>query len=319
MDISRRKALVAIASSLSLASLSNISAAASALLKVPSSNSFEFIYNNPEFKKEFFEFLVNVFHLYPENEMHNAIEQHTQKHSSDENIYKSLQESLSSIKPILADLTYALPALAKQKEVIGNQTTKLLGEEKKLFNGYLEIGSNGRYLDALEERLNFEGDVYFLSEVASTYSPVDMIDRGQICKSGVDIALNNYKSDLNSHIKTGSIDLATVYIGFHHCPLHLREEFITSIRDSLSSNGILILRDHNAYNKKMWHMVALAHDVFNMGTQETWEYNKAELRHFYSLVELDEILNKYGFKSNGQQLYQQGDPTKNALMRYQKA
>jgi len=250
--------------------------------------------------------------------MHAAIAEQTKQHSSDEAIYKSLQENLSSIKPMLADFTYALPALAKQKEVISNQTTQLLGT-KKDFTGYLEVGSNGRYLDALEDSLNLEGDVYFLSELQSTYSPVDMIDRGQICKSGKDIALNNYKSDLLKHIKPGSIDLATVYIGFHHCPLSLREEFITSIRDSLSSNGVLILRDHNAHNKKMWHMVALAHDVFNMGTKETWGYNKAEMRHFYSLAQLNEMMLKYGFKSDGKKLYQDGDPTMNALMRYVKA
>ena len=65
-------------------------------------------------------------------------------------------------------------------------------------------------------------------------------------------------------------------------------------------------------------MVALAHDVFNMGTKESWNYNDRELRLFYSLAELDELLIRYGFKSNGQQLYQEGDPTLNALMHYKK-
>lgn len=60
----------------------------------------------------------------------------------------------------------------------------------------------------------------------------------------------------------------TLYIGFHHCQLELRETFLGSIRDVMKLDGYLylIVRDHNVHNQKMLKMVALAHDVFNMGT-----------------------------------------------------
>lgn len=316
---SRRKAILTIGAMLAAIPLSKVVYASEILkLKPKTVGNFAYIYGRNDLKKEFYNFLVNVFHLYPEDKIHALISSLTLKEMYDQNIYMEAQEALPSIKPLLGDVRYALPALSKQKKVINQQTKELLGDRNK-FIGYLELGSNGRYLDTLEENLDIEGDIFFLSEFDSTYSPVDMIDRGQVFKAGKDLKLNDYKSNLNKHISSKSIDLVTVYIGFHHCPVDRREEFITSIRDTMTDDGVLILRDHNAHDEKMAKMVALAHDVFNMGTNETWEYNEEELRNFYSLVELDEMLNKFGFKSDGRQLYQEGDPTKNALMIYKKA
>ena len=283
-----------------------------------STSNFQYIYGDAAYKQEFYNFLVNVFHLFPEDKMHALIEVLTKQNPTDKAIYTKGQDALPKIKPMFADLSYSLPALSKQKDVITAQTQSLLGR-KKNFSGYLEIGSNGRYLDSLEEKLKIKGERYFLSEFKSSYSPVDIVDRGQIIKAGKDIDLKDYKSSLDKKIPKGSIDLATVYIGFHHCPVPLREGFITSIRDTMSDDGVLILRDHNVHNKKMLHMVALAHDVFNMGTNMTWTYNEKELRNFYSLEDLDQMMVKFGFKSDGRKLYQSGDPTLNALMKYTKA
>lgn len=316
---SRRKAILTIGAILVAVPLSKI-AYASEILKVKPKilGNFSYIYGNEHLRKDFYNFLVNVFHLYPEDKIHALISSLTKEELYDEDIYIRVQKKLPDIKPLLGDVTYALPALSKQKKVIVKQTKELL-EDRKDFEGYLELGSNGRYLDLLEENVQIKGDTFFLSDFDSTYSPVDMADRGQVLKAGKDLKLNHYKPNLDNHIAKKSIDLVTVYIGFHHCPVDQREEFITSIRDAMSDDGVMILRDHNAHDEKMTKMVALAHDVFNMGTDETWEYNEAELRNFYSLSQLDKMLNKFGFKSDGRQLYQEGDPTKNALMIYQKA
>lgn len=316
---SRRKAILTIGAMLVAVPLSKLAYAAEILnVKPKVLGNFSYIYGNEALRKDFYNFLVNVFHLYPEDKIHALISSVTQEKLYDQDIYVRVQEGLPDIKPLLGDLTYALPALAKQKKVMAKQTKELLGERDN-FEGYLELGSSGRYLDQLEENVRIDGDAFFLSDFESTYSPVDMVDRGQLLKAGKDLELNNYKPDLSKHIGGKSIDLVTVYIGFHHCPVDQREAFITSIRDVMADDGVMILRDHNAHDEKMAKMVALAHDVFNMGTDETWEYNEAELRNFYSLAEMDKMLNKFGFKSDGRQLYQEGDPTKNALMIYQKA
>lgn len=280
-------------------------------------SNFHYIYEQDEYKKQFHDFLSNVFHLFPEDDMHRLIAEASNEYNNDKEIYKNLQSKVENIQPFLAAFTYAIPALKKQKKVMATQTHALL-PEKKRYEGYLEVGSSGRYLDSLEEVLNIEGDVFYVSEKAPTYSFEDMIDRGQIFKGGEYISLNNYVSNLNNTIPANSIDLATVYIGFHHIPFELREEFITSIRDVMKPGASLILRDHNAHNEKMMKMVALAHDVFNMGTNENWEYNARELRNFYSLETLDKMLIAYGFQSSGEALYQEGDPTLNALMHYKK-
>jgi SAM-dependent methyltransferase len=279
--------------------------------------NFSYIYRNTELREQFFNFLVNVFHLYPEQEFHALIRSFAESYSADENVYKQLQQNIGNIKPFLSELTFALPALSKQKLTMRTQTCELLDTGRR-YEGYLEIGSTGRYLDALEEPLNIVGERFFLAEQAPTYSLTDMIDRGQIMQAGHYMPLADYAPKLATTIPNNSLDLVTVYIGFHHCPLPLREQFISSIRDAMKPGGYLIVRDHDAHNDDMQAMVGLAHDVFNLGTSESWDYNAKELRNFYSLAFLDEWLSNSGFQGSGEKLYQSDDPTHNALMLYRK-
>ncbi|MCH2533517.1 MAG: class I SAM-dependent methyltransferase [Bdellovibrionales bacterium] len=280
--------------------------------------NFAYIYGNDSFKQEFYPFLINVFHLFPEKEMHQLIDQVSQDRKTDREIYRTLQSRIHEIKPMLGDLTFALPALKKQKEEMGRQAIKLL-KGKKTFSGYFEIGTTGRYIGHLEDILDINGPIFLSHEKAATYSPVDIVERGQLSKIGEFVPLNNYEVDYTKDIPKNSIDLATVYIGFHHCPVKLRDQFLSTIRDILRPGGQLIVRDHNVFNEKMWRIVALAHDIFNMGTNETLAYNESEIRKFYSHEHLDQMMLKNGFKTDGIKLYQQGDPTLNGLMLYTKA
>lgn len=319
MEYSRRLVLRTLTLAIALLPFRNLLAGiGSAVSKPQPEGNFRFIYGNKAYQRSFHGFLANVFNLYPEDDFHQLIEKVSKANRSDLEIYIEVQRLLGDIKPFLSELTYALPALRKQKQVIAKQTIELLPGERR-YEGYLEVGSNGRYLDDLEEQIDIRGDRFYVSDFAPSYSPMDMVDRGQIFKGGSFISLNNYRPDLLKTIPKNSLDLVTVYIGFHHCPINLREQFIGSIRDSMKPGASLIVRDHNAHNEKMKRMVALAHDVFNMGTNQDWSYNEKELRNFYSLGYLNNMLTKYGFRSNGKQLYQEGDPTLNALMIYKKA
>jgi SAM-dependent methyltransferase len=315
MDYSRRRFIGAVSTILAGNAVKSLSAEQPASTE---ESNFHYIYGNEAHRSDFFKFLKNVFHLQPEADLHQLIYEITEQHTSDRDIFINLQEQIGSIRPFLSQLTYALPALARQKMIIADQTNQLL-PERRYHEGYLEVGSTGRYLDSLEEKLEITGERYFVGPFPPMYSVPDMMDRGQIAKAGKYIDLNNYESNLVAVVPDNSIDLATVYIGFHHCPITLREEFITSIRDALKPGASMILRDHNVHDETMWRMVALAHDVFNMGTNESWQYNEDELREFYSLETLDKMLRKYGFRSDGVELFQDGDPTLNALMLYRKA
>ena len=323
MDIQKRKLIknimllgaLAPFNSLILADELNMLKDRSVIKTIP--GNFRYIYENTEYKAAFYQFLVNVFHLYPEADFHRLIEQLSHEFEDDKTIFIGIQDGLAEFKPFLSELFYALPALIKQKKLIAEQTASLLNPELT-YDGYLELGSSGRYLDSLEEKFTIQGEKYFIAEKSPAYTPADILDRGQIPFAGQFQLLENYQVNIAKLIPSNSLDFVNVYIGFHHCPVDLRESFIGSIRDAMKPGASLIIRDHNAHNEEMFRMVALAHDVFNLGTNESWNYNDNELRLFYSLETLDEMMKNFGFKSDGTRLYQEGDPTLNALMRYTK-
>jgi hypothetical protein len=64
--------------------------------------------------------------------------------------------------------------------------------------------------------------------------------------------------------------------------------------------------------------VSLIHTVFNIGSGVTEEQNANEPRYFRSLAEWIDILANNGFNYTGKKLFQDNDPSKNALMLFLK-
>lgn len=279
--------------------------------------NFRYIYTNTNLKGEFFKFFKNVFNLFPEDKMHQLVSDTSSKYSTDKEIYLELQSKLDEITPFFSIFSHQLPSLIKQKDEMAKQTLELLGEGTN-YDGYLEIGSLGRYLDYLEEKVEINGKRYYADGKKPGYSITEMVDRGQIAIGAEYIPLTDYKTEYNKLISNESLDLVTVYIGFHHCPINLRTPFITSIRDTLRIGGKLVLRDHDCNTEDQKRIVALAHDVFNMGTKESWVYNEEETRNFYSLEFIIDFVENIGFRFEKSTLFQEGDPTKNALMLFTK-
>ena len=280
-------------------------------------DNFRRIYSSTTLKTEFLKFLKNVFNLFPEDELHTLIADVAKKENGDKAVYTKVQLKLDDITPTLSSMRYALPALMKQKDEMARETLELLGAGGT-YNGYLEIGSSGRYLDYLEEQVNIKGERYYADGKEPGYGVTEMIDRGQIAIGATYIPFADYRTKYAEVIPNESLDLVTIYIGFHHCPLDLRVPFISSIRDTLRTDGKLILRDHDCNTEEQKTLVALAHDVFNMGTNESWEYNSNEIRNFYSLDFICTFVEQIGFKFDKRTLFQEGDPTKNALMLFTK-
>ena len=79
-------------------------------------SEFKAVFNDTKWSDDFYRFLQVIFHLYPEDKFHQLIKEETVVGKTDEEIYKSIQSKLKSIKPFLSELTYALPALKKQKK-----------------------------------------------------------------------------------------------------------------------------------------------------------------------------------------------------------
>ncbi len=278
-------------------------------------NNFHSIYDVQELKEQFYLFLKNVYNIYPQDEFHNLISKTTELLSEDEKIYQKILENLGDIKPLFSELTYAIPALKKQKIEITAQTLELVDGHKNIEN-YLEIGTPGRYVDNLKEALGISGEIFLLDKNEPKYNPLDIVERGQFTKIGKYLPLNNYDPIPDSIIKNESLDLVTNYIGFHHSPLYKLENFVISINKTLKKGGVFILRDHDVINEDMNHMVSLAHDVFNVGLEVEWQDNHNEVRNFRTLKGWIIYLEKRGFEFQNKILFQEGDPTKNGLMKF---
>ena len=280
--------------------------------------NFKYIYKNSGLRNEYHLFLQNVYSLYPDPEMHNLILELTTSLESDETIYKALQKKLPEIKPFLAIFRASLPALEKQKKEIQEQTDKLIADMNKV-DGYVEIGSTGRYFEGVKECVSLSGKKYMLNTDGPRYTPGDIVDRGHIIKIGKFVNLHDYDPVAPADIPTGSVDLVANYIGFHHAEPDKRDAFIKSVIGTLRPGGRLILRDHDADTQDMKFMAALAHDVFNAGLDITWEKNLEEVRNFASISQISETIEKFGMTAGHKKLLQAGDPTMNTLMVFTKS
>lgn len=282
-----------------------------AFTRVPS--NFKCIYSDQKLSDHFYLFLQNVYHLYPENQFHQLILDLTAEYGTDEEIYQKLLERLPEIKPPLGMVTYGLPSLSKQKEEMARQTAELLDTSRSL-NGYIEIGTTGRYFNGIQERVSIAGPVYIVNDQAPAYSPEDIFERGQLTQIGTYVPMGNYEPFAGQYVPPESVELVTNFIGFHHAPADKLDGFVQSIWNVLKPGGQLVVRDHDVDDQAMDALVGLAHDVFNAGLGISWESNHAQIRNFRSIAQLEGYLEKVGFERSGKLLLQDHDPTRNALV-----
>jgi SAM-dependent methyltransferase len=276
-------------------------------------SEFKTVFSNSKWSDDFYSFLQVIFHLYPEDKFHHLIATTSKEKSTDEEIYKSVQANLSKIKPFLSELTLALPALKKQKKEMSNQVLKLLGSKTKI-DGYLEIGSTGRYISELRRHINLSGAVHITNDIEPNNSIADIFERGQIKKLGQFFNLNNYQPISEAEIHTDSLDLVTCHIGLHHCPHDLLDGYIKSIKRVLRKGGLFIMRDHDVKTEEMATFVSLVHTVFNLGLNVSWETDNSEFKSFKSIDEWVKIISSYDFKDLGQRILQDKDPSTNTLI-----
>jgi hypothetical protein len=280
-------------------------------------SEFKAVFNDTKWSDDFYRFLQVIFHLYPEDKFHQLIKDETAANVTDEEIYRSVQSKLLGIKPFLSELTYALPALKKQKKEIVRQTLGLLGNISQI-NGYAEIGSTGRYISQLRKQVKVKEPVYLINDLAPTNSPADIMERGQIGKLGTFVNIDNY-DPISKTIADNSLQVVTCYIGLHHCPLAKLDSFVRSIYRIIQRGGSFIIRDHDVKTPEMSTFVSLVHTVFNVGLNESWEFECKDTKNFRSADEWSAIIEKAGFKDAGKRILQDKDPSDNTLMLFTKA
>lgn len=280
--------------------------------------NFAFIYASEERRASFRLFLANVFHLFPEVDFDALIASCVKRDPRDPAVYAALERELPSIAPALGLVRYALPTLQKQKRVMADQSAILLGEARA-FQGYLELGSHGRYLDALRGKVHIEGPVFTCGFKPDGSSPAEIVDRGSLAHAGKALPWADYTPFTETDIPSGSVQLASIFIGLHHAALEARKPFLASIHRVMAPGGRILLRDHDVTSDDFAHLVGLAHDVFNVGTEEPWSTNEDERRNFYSIDFLVGMMAEAGFRVSPERLLQEGDPTKNTLLLFTKA
>ena len=278
------------------------------------SSLFHRVYQNTRQGDSFYQFLQNIFNVVPHNKLHALIISAIASHESDEAIYRAIQSQLSDITPGLAPLTYALPSLKAQKKEIAKETSLLLGLDTPL-DGYVEIGSTGRYVKALQKLDIIKGEVTLINERKPGYSPPDLVERGQLAPIGRWVALNDYAP---IDIAASSVSLVSVYVGLHHMAPEKLGAFLASIFNVLRPGGYLVVRDHDVCDQIMDDFVSLAHTVFNSVLGEPWSVNANELRYFAPVSQWVERIEAAGFFHVGKPLFQEGDPTRNALLLFKK-
>jgi FAD/FMN-containing dehydrogenase len=280
-------------------------------------SEFKSVFGTLAGRDAFYRFLQTVFHLYPEDRLHHLIAEAAKRGANDEAIYRAVQEGLPSVTPALSVVTHAIPALRTQKAEMLRQTLRLL-EGRTRIDGYLEIGSTGRYIDALRRVMVVRGPIYLLNAVAPTNSSVDILERGGLRKIGTFIANADYRPITPDEIADESIEVATCYVGLHHAAPELVGAFARSICRSLKPGGLFILRDHDVPDAAMNKFVALIHTIFNAGTAVPWSENAAEPRFFNTLAHWVGLLEGVGFEDQGARLLQPNDPSANTLMAFKK-
>lgn len=273
-----------------------------------------------------YHFLHNVYAIYNPGEFFNLIDFMTFKRlndfpnrtpqENDDFLYSAIQKCLHDIgfSPLRA-----LKALRHQKRVMDEQAKVLIndyfGLPARQFKSYAEIGSKGRYAKTFVDNQELE-KIAFIEEKAVGYSVSDMLDRGRVFKRGNQHLLQDYRPLTDS--LSGQFDAISCFIGLHHCPDENLDAFVKSIADSLSPGGVFFLREHDVWTSDMNTFVSFIHTIFNLGLDESLEFDKQEYRHFRSLSEWIKMLDNVGLKLCGEPRYQAGDPSKNALMMFRK-
>ncbi len=279
-------------------------------------SEFKVVLNDPKWSNELFRFLEVIFHLYPEDKFHELIVNATKTFNSDEIIYKKVLQNLPTIKPFLSEFTYALPALKKQKREMAEQVMKFLKGRTEI-DGYLEIGSTGRYVSELRKHIPVKGSIYLTNDIAPDNSVADVFERGQLRKIGKFIPLT-YQPISREEIGDEGLDVVACHIGLHHCRPKQLEGYIKSIHRILRKDGLFIMREHEAGTPEMATFVSLVHTVFNLGLKIDWETDSTEYKSFKSISEWSTIISDYGFKEDGQRILQDRDPSLNTLVCFKK-
>ena len=281
-------------------------------------SDFQQVISEPTKHDGLYRFLQNIYREYPEDRFHALIKQLVDRHGcSDEAIYRNLLRELPAIRPTAAQLMYSWPALRRHKIEVAQQTVAMLGSKQSV-TGYMEIGSNGRYLQALRRHVRVRGQVFMVDQSSPGYSLSNIVERGSPLARGSHVSLRSWLPIMSPRLSDESLDLITCFVGLHNCPPEHLETFLFSVVRLLRPGGMFVLRDYDVPSAEKRVFVSVTRAVVNAGTGMTWQDNIGEVRNFASLSYWSEYLESYGLKDTGMHMPQMDDPSDNTLMGFVK-
>lgn len=280
-----------------------------------------------EGKNELIAYFTNIFSINNPERFLTAVEEamrNTQAHGrdlNDRNIYDELVRVLPKYaNGFFKRTAETIKALRVQQNEMARQTAQALKEVGvEHVNGYVEIGSPGRYVWPLKKLISMSGKITVASFL---YGVGDWIEtsfglRIPAVAVAKKIKISNYDMFTQDEIPSESVDLATMYVGLHHCPPEKLHAFVASINRILRAGGKFVLRDHAADDHKI-AMAFLAHSTYNAGLQLSYDEELSEVRNLQPLEYWYRLMEQAGFKKIGSNHLQPGDPTGNTLMVFEK-
>ncbi|KAL9656888.1 hypothetical protein ABK040_006980, partial [Willaertia magna] len=272
------------------------------LFDVKDNKCYQVVMNNPVNNRGMFDFLRYIFPAVSASKAHEYLEKINGK--DDKEIYNLLQkEFLSSWFGKISTQFRMLKSLIEQKKEITGELVELLtkiGQQKRKFKGLLTFGDCGRFVKAMERRLDISDITYIVNDKERT---LDIIERGSIIPVGAFIPFNELQK-----IPTNSVDLITCFIGLHHCTTEELDKYLRELSRVLRPNGLFILREHDG-TKQLQPMLHVAHNTFNSLIGFSFEENQREYRHFRPMKEWNSLLDNYGFEHLEHYVMQKFDPT----------
>ena len=194
------------------------------------------------------------------------------------------------------------------------QTLQVLGDRRQ-FSGYAEIGSKGRYFRGLAAALEIDGPRYFIDEKPPGFSPVDLMERGQLPRlSGAHLPLADYAPLPADRIADAEPRLRRLlrrpapHDGRAPRPL-------PRVDPSRAAAG---RRVHRARPRRAHAAIARPGVAGPYGVQRRPGRDLGdqprELRFFEPVATWVERLDGAGFKDSGHRVLQDNDPTDNMLL-----
>ncbi|WP_316354563.1 class I SAM-dependent methyltransferase [Candidatus Trichorickettsia mobilis] len=231
--------------------------------------------------------------------------------------YSSLEHQISKTTPLMPFIA-KVKSLHHQQKILSAQLQHLIGN--RVVKNYVEIGTPGTYINSLKDLMLIEqatiinnaqglidyihGSSWSLSRKFKSYDKF--------------VPLNNYDAIAEEQILSNSVDVVSCVVGLHHIPTEKLQPFVSSIYRILKPGGIFILRDHDAKDDEVKSIVQAAHTIFNLVTMELdLQGEVKEYRNFQPLNYWIELLTLTGFREAAcDKLYQAGDPTLNAMVKF---